>query len=221
MIFPCLRRKPLLYLVQILTWSLRKLRRQGPTVLKRHPPPELSLAFRFLLTVFSTLQRDCDKRQDRLRDLRTRAMCAWGTGWSVSLQASGLTHKRRRSDEGEEEEAIRGRGLWTDGTASLSRPDEFGLFVTQNHWDRPEAVITPLFSSSTVSGCGCRGINWVPGRPRWHSGEQDASGREALSGGRDEDATLFCGECRFDPEWDKPHVSVDTVFWRNADQLVN
>lgn len=80
--------------------------------------------------------------------------------------------------------------------------------VTQNHWDRPEALITPFFPP-TVSGCGWRGVSLVPGRSWWYFGGQDASGRRALSGGCDEDATLFCGECRVDPKWDKPHVSVE------------
>lgn len=44
-------------------------------------------------------------------------------------------------------------------------------------------------------------------RPGFRTSQQDASGRRTHSGGRDEDATVFCGERSADAEWNKPHVS--------------
>lgn len=59
----------------------------------------------------------------------------------------------------------------------------------------------------TVSGGWWRGVSSSQ-TPGFCSSQQDASGCRTLSGGRDEDAALFCRECCLDPEWDKPHVSV-------------
>lgn len=44
-------------------------------------------------------------------------------------------------------------------------------------------------------------------RPGFRSRQQDASSCRTHSGGRDEDATIFCGERCVDPDRDQPHVS--------------
>lgn len=145
-------------------------------------------------------------RQNRLRDGRRQArLCvpeAAGGGCSTSLRA-GVKLALRCSDEGGG--GSRGSVIWADGTSSLRSTDECRLSVSpslKSSGPTPDTIVVLL--SHTASSLFLEADEEEVAR----AGQQDASGLRTHSGGRDEDATLFCGERCVDPEWDKPHVSL-------------
>lgn len=146
----------------------------------------------------------------------------WGSGWRLQHVAPGRrltrSHTQTRSDEG-------GGG----GNKRVWHPNRRHFFteqhrclqavsqsVTQKWWTRhPSSIaLLGLFLEADEEEVARGGEAWGFS----FSGQQDASGGRTHSGGHDEDAAVFCGECRVDPEWDKPHVS--SVFlwdWEKLD----